>query len=224
MRAFDMAWFRRLTLSRKFLTAFGLLLVLLGLSLMAILFYLSMINSYVGRYSRITVPAIVMAADMRRQVLEIDLALMKLEHTGSREDREELFRLLQDNQSAVGQALDFYRITHAARTHPVLFRMLTKHDKVALADQEDALLRQTSTLLDELSSAWRSLRNDRSDDVRSESARAMALSRQLADALTALIDVQTKIDAEMKTEGNLLSARPGWSFWRWSSSWASSLR
>lgn len=204
MRAFEMIWFRRLTLGQKFLVVFGLLLVLLALSLAAILFYLSMINSYVGRYSRITVPAIVTAADMRHQVLEMNRALTTLEQTASQKDREQAIRLLRENQSAAQQSLDFYRTTHAARTHPVLFRMLTEHGKVALADEEGALIGRIGTLLDELSRAWSPLQPERSGDVRSVSAQVTALSRRLDDALTSLIDVQIKINAEMKTEGNML--------------------
>ena len=56
-----LAWFRRLTLAQKFLVSFGSLLFLLGLSLAAILFYLSKINSYVERHNRITVPAVEVA-------------------------------------------------------------------------------------------------------------------------------------------------------------------
>ena len=52
-------WFRHLSIGQKLLISFGLILSLLALSLTALLFYLSRINSYVDRHKRITVPAIV---------------------------------------------------------------------------------------------------------------------------------------------------------------------
>ena len=84
-----LAWFRRLTLAQKFLVSFGSLLFLLGLSLAAILFYLSKINSYVERHNRITVPAVVTAANVRQTVLQMNLVVTSLEHNPSRQARRE---------------------------------------------------------------------------------------------------------------------------------------
>ena len=71
---FAMTWFQRLTLGQKFLSIFTLLLLLLGLSLAAILFYLSRINSYVERHNRITVPAMSAAANMQQNLYEMSLS------------------------------------------------------------------------------------------------------------------------------------------------------
>ena len=68
-------WFRHLSIVQKLLLSFGLILSLLALSLTALLFYLARINSYVDRHKRITVPAIVTAANMRREAYDIKLAL-----------------------------------------------------------------------------------------------------------------------------------------------------
>ena len=65
MRQGPTAWLRDLPIGSKLLASFSLLFLLLGLSLAAILFYLTRINSYVERHHRITVPALVTAADMR---------------------------------------------------------------------------------------------------------------------------------------------------------------
>ena len=73
-------WFRHLSIGQKLLISFGLILSLLALSLTALLFYLARINSYVDRHKRITVPAIVTAANMRREAYDIKLAL----HTDQR--------------------------------------------------------------------------------------------------------------------------------------------
>src|SRR6476660_1147215 len=68
-------WFRHLSIGQKLLISFGLILSLLALSLTALLFYLARINSYVDRHKRITVPAIVTAANIRREAFDIKLAL-----------------------------------------------------------------------------------------------------------------------------------------------------
>ena len=64
-------WFRHLSIGQKLLISFGLILGLLALSLTALLFYLARINSYVDRHKRITVQAIVTAANMRREAYDI---------------------------------------------------------------------------------------------------------------------------------------------------------
>src|SRR6187401_2994125 len=68
-------WFRHLSIGQKLLLSFGLILSLLALSLTALLFYLVRINSYVDRHKRITVPAIVTAANMRREAYDLKLTL-----------------------------------------------------------------------------------------------------------------------------------------------------
>ena len=68
-------WFHHLSIGQKLLISFGLILSLLALSLTALLFYLARINSYVDRHKRITVPAIVTAANMRREAYDLKLAL-----------------------------------------------------------------------------------------------------------------------------------------------------
>src|SRR2546423_11377594 len=75
MIASPLAWFRHLTIGQKFVFSFGITLVVLGLSLAAILFYLARINSYVDRHQRITVPAIVTAGAMERSAFEMNLTL-----------------------------------------------------------------------------------------------------------------------------------------------------
>jgi signal transduction histidine kinase len=204
-----LAWFQRLTLAQKFFVSFGSLLLLLGLSLAAILFYLSKINSYVERHNRITVPAVVTAANMRQTAFQMNLSLTSLERDSSRQAQNAVFTRLKEDESGVRQTLAFYRTTHAARTHPVLFGMLTRHNQVALADQEDRLLDRMSSLLDDIASHRETLAASSQRGLGSESSvatfrEAQALYEQLTGALTALINVHTRIDTEMKLEGDVL--------------------
>jgi signal transduction histidine kinase len=204
-----LASFQRLTLAQKFLVSFGSLLVLLGLSLAAILFYLSKINSYVERHNRITVPAVVSAANMRQTAFQMNLALTSLERNSSMQTKTVLFARLKQDESRIRDTLAFYRATHAARTHPVLFGMLTRHDRVALADQEERLLDQMSSLMDDIGAHRETLVVSSQRPFVPESSAATfdeahALYGQLTEALTTLIDVHTKIDTEMKLEGDAL--------------------
>ncbi len=204
-----LAWFHRLTLAQKFLVSFGSLLVLLGLSLAAILFYLSKINSYVERHNRITVPAVVTAANMRQTTFQMNLALTSIEQNSSMQTKTVLFARLEQEESRIRDTLAFYRATHAARTHPVLFGMLTRHDRVALADQEERLLDRMASLVDKISSHRKTLAASSRRVPAPESSaatfeEAQALYAQLTEALTALIEVHTKIDTEMKLEGDAL--------------------
>ncbi|WP_447972664.1 sensor histidine kinase [Nitrospira sp. Kam-Ns4a] len=206
-----MWWTRRLTLGQKFLAAFALLLVLLGLSLAAILFYLSRINSYVDRHQRITAPAVATVAELQRQAFEMNVTLRALVETRAAPDRAGLFRTLETLEAEMRTALDLYRTRHAARTHPVLFRMLTEHGRAGLADREESALREIAALLDRLSARGKEiasrLQHSRQADADEQFADANRLSRRLIEVLTALVGVHTEIDREMKYEGDILLGR-----------------
>ena len=199
-----LAWFRRLTLAQKFLVSFGSLLILLGLSLAAILLYLGKINSYVERHNRITVPAVVTAANMRQTVFQMNLVVTTLEHNPSIQARRDVSASLKEDESNVRKTLAFYSATHAARTHPVLFGMLTRHNQVALADLEDRLLDRMSSLLNDISFQREKLTTLPLQSSAVAFTELQALYGQLTESLTALIDVHTKIVAEMKLEGDAL--------------------
>ena len=205
------AWFRNLPIGSKLLTSFGLLFLLLGLSLAAILFYLTQTNSYVERHQRITVPAIVTAADIRRRAFEMNLTLHRFLENPSAADRKDTLHRLDELAAEIRRALEFYRVTHAARTHPVLFRMLTEHEQVVLADQEDMALTRIVDTLSQLTPRWTRiiLHDARSSqaDRHLISSEADILFHRLTDDLDALMDTHTKIDVEMKREGDLLVNR-----------------
>jgi signal transduction histidine kinase len=139
----------------------------------------------------------------------MNLSLTSLERDSSRQAQNAVFTRLKEDESGVRQTLAFYRATHAARTHPVLFGMLTRHNQVALADQEDRLLDRMSSLLDDIASHRETLTASSQRVLGSESSvatftEAQALYQQLTGALTALINVHTRIDTEMKLEGDVL--------------------
>jgi len=203
-----MTWLQRLTLGQKFFAAFSLLLLLLGLSLAAILFYLSRINSYVERHKRITVPAISTAAEMQHHVFQMTLHAHTVFDQASADDRSEILRQLALRESETRRALEYYRSTHAARTHPIMFRMLAQHGRADLADQEDQAIKEISERLEALGSRLKDmvgeLQGGRDREAHVTLAKIDVLSPQLTDALGTLVDVHTKVDAEMKAEGDSL--------------------
>jgi signal transduction histidine kinase len=189
-------WFRHLSIGQKLLLSFGLILSLLALSLTALLFYLVRINSYVDRHKRITVPAIVTAANMRREAYDLKLTLhLYDDHRSTRMDT--ITARFDRHTDAIRSALDVYKNTHAARTHPILYGMLADHYRLDLAAQEDRAIESIATSLDRLSKDWKTLLSSETED----------LMAGLTAALDELVDAHTKIDIEMKLEGDRLLGR-----------------
>jgi len=189
-------WFRHLSIGQKLLISFGLILSLLALSLTALLFYLARINSYVDRHKRITVPAIVTAANMRREAFDIKLALHTFDQRTTSEARD-LSARLQRHLSELSQTLTLYKGTHAARTHPVLYGMLADHHRLDLAEQEDRAI-------EDIGAALRTLAMQLDRIERAEGDRLMT---HVTQGLDQLMDAHTQIDIEMKHEGDLLVGR-----------------
>lgn len=214
MRFGPTAWFRDLPIGSKLLVSFVILLLLIGLSLTAILFYLARINSYVDRHHRITVPALVAAAGMRQQAVQAGLLLAELSQSRTSAEREAAARQVLSKVEAIRHALHRYRTEYAARTHPVLFRMLTRHGRAHLADQEDAALAKAERLVarwqpDELVSP-NSTPSGNGPSIRTRIEAGQAVIQQLADVFTGLIELNTLIATEMKTEGDALQAQGRW--------------
>jgi signal transduction histidine kinase len=189
-------WFRHLSIGQKLLISFGLILSLLALSLTALLFYLARINSYVDRHKRITVPAIVTAANMRREAYDIKLALHTSDQRTTSEARD-LSARLERHLSELSQTLTLYKGTHAARTHPVLYSMLADHHRLDLAEQEDRAI-------EDIGAALRSMAMHLD---RIETAEGDRLMTRVTQGLDQLMDAHTQIDIEMKHEGDLLVGR-----------------
>ncbi len=210
MRGVLMRWFRHLTIGQKLVLSFSVMLVVLAFSLAAILVYLVRVNSYVDRHRRITVPAIITAAAMQRETSEMNLAYRVFLEGKSSGDLEEVIGRLNKHAAAIKEALDLYRSTHAARTHPILYRMLTEHHQTALADQEDAAIRRIDSAVRMLAANWSTyLATARAAAPGFSSSLSVAdrLIGELTNGLDQLMDAHVRIDVEMKREGDLLVSR-----------------
>lgn len=203
-------WFRHLTIGQKLVLSFSVMLVVLAFSLAAILVYLVRVNSYVDRHQRITVPAIITAAAMQRESSEMNLAYHLFLERKPPLRLEEAVERLNVHTAAIKKALDLYRSTHAARTHPILFRMLTEHRQTALADQEDAALRRIDSAVQTLAANWNTYLAAARAAGSVFSAPSQEVDRligELTDGLDQLMDAHVRIDVEMKREGDLLVSR-----------------
>ena len=127
----------RLSIGKKLAVAFGLILLLLIGSFSATLVYLSRVNSYVDRHQRITIPGVVTASEMLRNVSEIETRMHHVREHFSGTDRAAGFQAIAEIERRTLTALDTYQATHAARTHPILYGMLEQHGQTDLAVQED---------------------------------------------------------------------------------------
>ena len=130
-------WIARLSIGKKLAVAFGLILLLLIGSFSATLVYLARVNSYVDRHQRITIPGVVTASEMLRNVNEIETRMHHVREHFSGADRTAGFQAIAEIERRTLTALDTYQATHAARTHPILYGMLEQHGQTDLAVQED---------------------------------------------------------------------------------------
>jgi hypothetical protein len=210
MEGWPVAWFRHLSIGQKLLVSFGAILTVLVLSFTTLLLYLSHVNSYVDRHQRITVPAVVTAAEMRRYLsaLREDVHLA-MEHPAEAEVAETI-RHIETLRSQIDAALATYSSTHAARTHPILFGMLTEHHRIDLADREDEAISAITAGLKEfdgqhdlLSASVERYR----PDVQRVPEGLVQYDRTVTELernIDTLIDVHRRIDKEMKIEGDRL--------------------
>ena len=129
-------WIARLSIGKKLAVAFGLILLLLVGSFSSTLVYLSRVNSYVDRHQRITIPGVVTASEMLRNVGDIETSMHHVREHLSGAERTAGFAAIADSERRTLVVLDTYQATHAARTHPVLYGMLEQHGRIDLAEQE----------------------------------------------------------------------------------------
>ncbi|MET0516650.1 MAG: ATP-binding protein [Nitrospiraceae bacterium] len=203
-------WFRHLTIGQKFVVSFGVMLTLLLITFAALLFYLARVNSYVDRHQRITVPAVITAATMQQDLSRLREHVHHLVEHHSSVEQAVTIKQIDALHAQMTTALDTYRNNHAARTHPILFSMLTQHQRVDLADQED---QATASIVEGLKRfvAHRNLLTgqlaNKSPDAQphAESIRRYEETMTgLERAINALVDVHRNIDMEMKLEGDRL--------------------
>jgi len=201
------SWLGRLSIGKKLALSFSVILILLIGSLGASLFYLSRVNSYVDRHQRITIPGVVTASEVLRNLSDMQTHMHHLiEHQNTAEQTISL-KALAEIEHRTFTALDTYQATHAARTHPVLYGMLQQHGRGDLADQES----QTIVAIVDGISALRAQREDLETATRQSTknlSRAEPAYEQTAaktaDAIASLIELHRKIDVEMKIEGDRL--------------------
>ena len=198
-------WLSRLSIGKKLALSFSVIVLLLIGSLGASLFYLSRVNSYIDRHQRITIPGVVTASEMLRNLADMQMHMHHvLEHPTTTP---------QDGLAAIAEierrtltALDTYQATHAARTHPVLYGMLQAHGRADLAEEESRMI---VAIADGLS-ALRAQREDVDAARRHRAPRPAAESAyeqtaaKTEDAIGSLIEIHRKIDVEMKLEGDRL--------------------
>lgn len=207
MRPPSVGWISRLSIGKKLALSFTVILVLLIGSLGASLFYLSRVNSYIDRHQRITIPGVVTASEMLRNLSDMQTHMHHLlEHQRSEPQRLSL-NAIAEIERRTTMALDIYQSSHAAHTHPVLYGMLQQHGRSDLADQET----RTIVAIADGISALRAQREDlegfirrgahRPSDAESHYEETVVLTE---DAITQLIEIHRKIDVEMKIEGDRL--------------------
>lgn len=198
----------RLSIGQKLAGAFGLILLLLVGSFSTTLVYLSRVNSYIDRHQRITIPGVVTASEMLRNVGAIELHMHRARGHQSGTDRAAGFAAIAEIEQRTLAALDTYQSTHAARTHPILYGMLEQHGRTDLAEQEDMAIVA-------IADGVTSLRAQREDLAAAAAAKSLAESTaaettyeqaaaRTQDAIASLIEVHRKIDMEMKIEGDRL--------------------
>src|SRR5512141_211551 len=150
------SWLSRLSIGTKLALSFSVILVLLIGSLSVSFFYLSRVNSYVERHKRITIPAVVTASEMLRNLSDMQIQMHHLlDHQNNGEQIISL-KAIADLERRTLTTLDTYQATHAVRTHPVLYGMLQQHGQGDLADQES----QTIVAIADGISALRAQRED----------------------------------------------------------------
>ncbi|MDP3597654.1 MAG: ATP-binding protein, partial [Nitrospirota bacterium] len=201
------SWLSRLSISQKLALSFGLIVIVLIGSFSATLVYLSRVNSYVDRHQRITIPGVVTASEMRRNLFDMQTRMHHLLEHQEAADRIGSLAAIATIEHRILTALDTYQATHAARTHPVLYGMLQQHGRGDLADEES----RTIVAIADGMSALRAQREDIETASR-QSTKSLSVSEPLytqtaakaEDAIASLIGIHRKIDAEMKVEGDRL--------------------
>jgi signal transduction histidine kinase len=202
-------WLSRQSIGKKLALSFSVILVLLVGSLLSALFYLSRVNSYVDRHQRITIPGVITASDMLRNLSAMHMHMHHLLAHQEAPARRASFARIAEVEHRMLAALDTYQTAHAARTHPILYGMLQAHGQGELAEQESHMivaiadglsaLRAQREAMQELVPASRQARGPAS--LESSYDQTVA---QTEEALASLIELHRKIDVEMKIEGDRL--------------------
>ena len=207
LRRMPGGWISRLSLGKKLVLSFSLILILLAGSLSAILFYLSRVNSYVERHQRITVPGVVTASEILRNVGHMQSHMHQILEHRQAAGSSSVLATVADIEQQTLSALDTYRQSHAARTHPILFGMLTQHGRIDLADREDQAIATIADGVKTLAAQRQQIQMILTQPTTAPVPVEPAYERTAAAieaAVATLVDVHRKIDMEMKIEGDRL--------------------
>lgn len=199
-------WLARLSIGKKLALSFSVIFALLIGSLGASLVYLSRVNSYVDRHQRITIPGVVTASEMVRDLAEIQRHMHHvLEHTATT-PRAAGFTALAKIERRMMAALDIYQANHAARTHPVLYDMLQQHGRGDLAEEENRIIVAIADGVSALRAQREDFEAERGQDASLPAAEFAydQIAGKTEEAVVSLIEIHRKIDVEMKLEGDRL--------------------
>jgi signal transduction histidine kinase len=204
------SWLSRLSIGTKFALSFSVILVLLIGSLSVSFFYLSRVNSYVERHKRITIPAVVTASEMLRNLSDMQTQMHHLLNHQNNAEQTISLKAIADLERRTLTTLDTYQAAQAVRTHPVLYGMLQQHGQGDLAAQES----QTIVAIADGVSALRAQREDLEVAAR-EGATNLSnaepayeqTATKTSNAIASLFELHRKIDVEMKVEGDRLVAQ-----------------
>jgi signal transduction histidine kinase len=199
------SWLSRLSICTKLALSFSVILTLLIGSLSVSFFYLSRVNSYVERHKRITIPAVVTASEMLRNLSDMQTHMHHvLDHQNNAEQTISL-KAIADLERRTLTTLDTYQVAHAVRTHPVLYGMLQQHGQGDLADQES----QTIVAIADGMNALRAQREDLEGAKNLSNAEPVyeQTAIKTTNAIASLFELHRKIDVEMKVEGDRLVAQ-----------------
>lgn len=195
----------RLSINQKFAVSFGLMAVVLVASFVTTLLYLSHLNSYVERHSRITIPGMIAASEILRKVGDMQTTMHHLRQYKTESERTTALRALAEMERKASETLNFYRTNHAVGAHPILYAMLQQHSRIDLVEQEAHAM---AAIADGLIS----LRKQRADAESSWTKSTMSslefpyeqTTAEIVYAISRLIQIHRKIDVEMKIEGDRL--------------------
>lgn len=198
-------WIGRLSIGQKMAASFGVMVLLLIVGVVITQTYLSRVNSYVDRHLRITMPGMIAASEMLQYVGEMQIAMHHVLEEWIDSERSAGFLAMAELERKTLTTLDFYRKTHAARSHPILYGMLQHHGRIDLSEQEEQILLAIADGLTSLRDQRERLAVGMSEIPQANAESAYEhLAAKTAGAITSLIEIHRKIDVEIKIEGDRL--------------------
>src|SRR5436309_15583413 len=111
MRRTSIGWIARLSIGKKLALSFSLILILLIGSLSASFFYLSRVNSYVERHKRITIPGVIAASEILRNLSDMQTHMHHLLQDQHNAEQTISLKAIEEIEHRTLTALDTYQAT-----------------------------------------------------------------------------------------------------------------